>query len=564
MGTWRDSSSDWSDMGRLFVFEGIDGVGKSTLVEILSKRLKAKRIPCAAFAFPGNESGSLGQLVHRLHHDRARYGIKALSSAGLQLLHVAAHVDAIERNILSAYDAGKLVLLDRFWWSTWAYGKASGIPHSQLDSILAPERLAWRGIKPDTVFYLERAKATKNQKLLEAYEVLVSREQGNQLIRRLQNDADLNSVADEILSSIVPGSDGANGNNGGRSGVRTTARRSDLIIRKSAAPSPSKVYDTYWKFAKDRQEIFFEQVSGRFIARTKDPILAHHKFTNAYRASDRVSQFLIRNVIYEGDSHPAEVFFRTIVFKLFNKIETWLLLKNEFGEVRYSDYDFDKYDAVLSRALSSGARIYSAAYIMPTAKAFGADTRKHRTHLRLLAKMMKDSVPTKLADMKTMQSGFELLRSYPMLGDFLAYQFITDLNYSSFLNFSEMEFVVPGPGARDGLRKCFTDFGDLTEVDIIRQVAERQESEFARLGLKFRSLWGRPLQLIDCQNLFCEVDKYARLAHPDVPGISGRTKIKQFYRPHPSPMSYWYPPKWGLNELIHGRPEASPIASSQS
>ena len=41
------------------------------------------------------------------------------------------------------------------------------------------------------------------------------------------------------------------------------------------------------------------------------------------------------------------------------------------------------------------------------------------------------------------------------------------------------------------------------------------------------------MQLIDCQNLFCEVDKYARHAHPEVRGISGRTRIKQSYRPNP-------------------------------
>ena len=38
---------------------------------------------------------------------------------------------------------------------------------------------------------------------------------------------------------------------------------------------------------------------------------------------------------------------------------------------------------------------------------------------------------------------------------FLAYQYLIDLNYAAGLGFSEMDFVVPGPGARDGIRKCF-------------------------------------------------------------------------------------------------------------
>ena len=89
-----------------------------------------------------------------------------------------------------------------------------------------------------------------------------------------------------------------------------------------------------------------------------------------------------------------------------------------------------------------------------------------------------------------MREAFEILRSYPMIGDFLAYQFVTDLNYSEICDFSEMEFVIPGPGARDGIHKCFSDLGGLSEPDIIRLVTDRQEYEFERLGLVFRSLWG--------------------------------------------------------------------------
>jgi len=81
-------------------------------------------------------------------------------------------------------------------------------------------------------------------------------------------------------------------------------------------------------------------------------------------------------------------------------------------------------------------------------------------------------------------------------------------------------------------------------------MADRQQSEFDRLELSFHTLWGRPLQLIDCQNLFCEVDKYARINHPEIAGITGRTRIKQKYRVNPKPIPLWYPPKWGLNERI--------------
>lgn len=320
-----------------------------------------------------------------------------------------------------------------------------------------------------------------------------------------------------------------------------------MVFSKLAPARPSKVYDTYWRFAVERQAIFFRRIEQPRGLWTEDPVLAKHKFTNAYRASDRVSQFLIRRVIYQGEQDVGEVFFRTVLFKLFNRIETWAELEKHFGTPTWREFNYRRYDDVLSAAMDRDEKIYSAAYIIPMAAGFDGE-RKHQTHLRLLEKMMKEQLPERLADVRSLRAAFERLRTYPMMGDFLAFQFTIDLNYGSVLNFPESDFVVPGPGARDGIRKCFASTGGLSEADLIRVVAERQQAEFERLGLAFRDLWGRPLQLIDCQNLFCEVDKYARIVHPEVKGLSGRSRIKQAFKPRLEPIAYWYPPKWSLNE----------------
>lgn len=313
---------------------------------------------------------------------------------------------------------------------------------------------------------------------------------------------------------------------------------------------PTVVYDTFWRFAAERQEVFFRKLEGGTPPWTGDPIMTRHKFTNAYRAADRVSQYLIRNVIYDGDPSPQEVFFRTILFKLFNKIETWELLRCRLGAISYASYSFAQFDDVLSEAIAFKTRIYSGAYIMPSGSSAFGNREKHRNHLRLLERMMEDEVPHRIAGATDMKQAFEILRSYPTIGDFLGYQFVTDLNYSEICDFSEMEFVAPGPGARDGIHKCFSDLGGLNESDVIRLVTDCQEQEFRRLGLQFRSLWGRPLQLIDCQNLFCEVSKYARVMHPTIRGVNDRSRIKQIYRPSAKPMEYWFPPKWGINPLL--------------
>jgi hypothetical protein len=310
----------------------------------------------------------------------------------------------------------------------------------------------------------------------------------------------------------------------------------------------SKVFWTYWKFAVERQAIFFRRLSNP-TPWTEDPILQMFKFTNAYRASDRVSQFLIREVAYKGDQSADEIFFRVLLFKLFNRVETWQLLKERLGEISYTSFNMAAYDSVLTKALEGGQKVYSAAYIMPSGGRL-SEERKHRFHLKVLLQMMKDAVPGRIAEMKKMSNAFLLLRKYAGIGDFLAYQFVTDLNYSNLCEFDEMEFVVAGPGAKDGLRKCFPDAPMEHSQDLIRGVADSQDEYFSSMNLTFANLWGRKLQLIDCQNLFCEVDKYARYAHPDIVGISGRTRIKQIYRPSPSTLTLFYPPKWGINNII--------------
>ena len=171
--------------------------------------------------------------------------------------------------------------------------------------------------------------------------------------------------------------------------------------------------------------------------------------------------------------------------------------------------------------------------------------------------MMRDRIPARLAQQPDMESVFNLLRTYPCIGPFTGFQYTIDLNYSELIDFSENDFIEAGPGALDGIAKCFTDLGDYNASDIIKYMADIQTDAFELYAPKFQDLGGRPLKLIDCQNLFCEVDKYARIAHPNVTGRSGRTRIKQTYKQSPHVFELpWYPPKWKLNDLISPALEA--------
>jgi hypothetical protein len=332
--------------------------------------------------------------------------------------------------------------------------------------------------------------------------------------------------------------------------MKRESKEQPLIFTKKIEPKMSIAYDTYWRFAAERQNIFFKRFNSENYPWTNDGILSQHKFTNVYRATDRVSQYLIKNVIYKGSQEPEELFFRIILFKIFNRVSTWEFLENTIGGITIKNYSFKKYNQILSEMLDNKISIYSGAYIMASGRSKFGYERKHQNHLKLIELMLKERAWEKIQYSANMSEVYSVFHSYATIGDFLAYQYAIDINYSTLTNFSEMDFVKAGPGAKDGIAKCFSDFGDYSFEDIIKLMADRQDIEFERLCLRFKNLWGRKLQLIDCQNIFCEVDKYSRVAHPELSSYSNRTRIKQkFCKVEKDSIEFYFPPKWNLNYL---------------
>ncbi len=309
----------------------------------------------------------------------------------------------------------------------------------------------------------------------------------------------------------------------------------------------SDVLSSYWYFATERQNVYHARLAGLPGPWTTDPVISRYRFTNAYRAADRVSQDLIR-VAYDGPQEAEDIALRVLLFRFFNKPSTWQSLEKAFGEITTDTFNVESYAGVLDDLLARNLRIYSAAYIVPPPP-FGAD-RKHRNHLLLLEHMMSSGFTAHLASAKNLQEVFELIASYPSLGPFLAYQLTIDLNYTTLIDFEENDFVVPGPGARSGIAKCFPELGSVAPEDVIRWMVDTQEDQFAGLGLVFKDLFGRRLTLIDCQNLFCETDKYARVVHPEVRGTGNRSRIKQQFAPQGDLQRPVFPNKWGLNSEL--------------
>lgn len=116
----------------------------------------------------------------------------------------------------------------------------------------------------------------------------------------------------------------------------------------------SNVLASYWKLAAERQRVYHARLCRRTRPWTDNAIVYQYRFTNAYRAADRISQDLIR-VLYAGSQYPDDLLLlQTLLYWFFNKPETWQAMESALGEVSAADFDPKACGAILDQALAQG------------------------------------------------------------------------------------------------------------------------------------------------------------------------------------------------------------------
>jgi hypothetical protein len=314
-----------------------------------------------------------------------------------------------------------------------------------------------------------------------------------------------------------------------------------------------EAFQYYFYFMEERMKIFWKRYHEESLPWTKDPTFSKHKFTNVYRASDRVSQFLIRQVIYHPEVKSLgeeDILLRVLMFKIFNKIETWQFLKGEIGTLSLSNFNVDTIVRLLSERQQDKA-IFSRAYMMTGSHSnYLAYKSKHEKWLRMVdQEIIRKGILHEIIKAKSLSEIFNLLRNCAFIGDFLAYQYAIDFNYTPVINFSENSFVKAGIGAIRGIKKCFINSGGNSYEDLIRYTQDHlMECQEKYEYTEFINLFGRAPQLIDLQNCFCETDKLLRAKLPELK--IDNVRIKQRFIGNPEKINYFFPPKWDINDKI--------------
>ncbi len=190
---------------KLFVLEGPDGTGKTTLSHKFVEYLNSIGQKCSYYSFPGNCSGTLGKHIYEIHHELSDVGITTINPTSLQLLHVASHIDAIESEILPELRAGNSIVLDRFWWSTIVYGSVYGANAGSLEKLIEIEKMHWADVQPACIFYLKRQNSLKPSsiehwdELLEAYGKLVLQERKSSKVEIITNESSPQDALTQVI-----------------------------------------------------------------------------------------------------------------------------------------------------------------------------------------------------------------------------------------------------------------------------------------------------------------------------------------------------------------------------
>ena len=188
-------------------------------------------------------------------------------------------------------------------------------------------------------------------------------------------------------------------------------------------PTPrQQVYDLYWYFASERQHMFEKRLDGTGGPWTDDLILQKYKFCNVFRAADRVSQYMIRTVCYHDEPcRDEDRLFQIVAFRTFSKIETWQTIREYLGHYpTLNDLASGAFTKALEHTRSKNGTLYTGAFILCASDAYG-QPRKYLNHVELFKHMfLGDRLGRKLLRATSLQEVYELLRGYPLMGNFMS------------------------------------------------------------------------------------------------------------------------------------------------
>lgn len=320
---------------------------------------------------------------------------------------------------------------------------------------------------------------------------------------------------------------------------------------------------------------------------TENEILRQVKFCNVRREHDRQSQHLIRNIVENKNLTLADKMFNCLLFRMFNMwdpIQHVLegpVSINDFRNInldrtreRFADFD-KKGGVTFTNAFNTGGLKQCLAF--PELAVTGKPASPSKMMVKVYRQGMGivDVLPYKVAKQMAEEHpgeysiegwephmgmrvvrflkafvthnphffhallGFnsplsvyeELLNKVEGLGPFLAYQIWVDFTYNPDYPFSENHFTIAGPGCRAGIDLLFLDKDGMTHEECIFWLRDNQDDVYRQYGYDRNAFWSaeepydRCMNVMQLENMFCELSKYTRCVEAVMRGEKPRGKV---------------------------------------
>lgn len=312
----------------------------------------------------------------------------------------------------------------------------------------------------------------------------------------------------------------------------------------------------FFTFARERHRIFEARADGHPRPWTKDPILDRYRFTNVFRELDATTLWFAKNVRDPMRDRP-EVLLATVLFRWFNRISTGeaiftqnmldLGISPSFGTDGISPWEMREIRSVSTDEwldyVRSAIRQYcgagpyvTGAYIIKTPDGYDKLSGvlkcvewfmtqtpivsgplacvPHESDRYGWWQVASDMIRAREYEASlrpTLESTWEWLRKFPFLGDFMAYEIVTDLRHTALLDKAPdiMTWANPGPGAMRGLNRI--NGRDLNKrlpkhVFVCEMRTILEESRYQERWPSVFPAW----EMREVEHTLCEFDKYER------------------------------------------------------
>lgn len=279
---------------------------------------------------------------------------------------------------------------------------------------------------------------------------------------------------------------------------------------------------------------------------TDDLVLRNYKFTNVRREHDRQTRYLIDNIINNDSLSIKDKIYNIFLFRAWNNWDTMNFFGGPWKASDLSLYNFKDYIKKTYPDLSGGFW-YSNAYNQGGTKlglrnAIIGDTSTAEPMIpyrpfHIGPWLYEKNIVNRMINSIDQQECFEIIKEIPGFADFLAYQVFVDCTYIKEFPYSENEFVIAGPGCKNGLDQLFDKPEDMTYEELLFYFRDNIDCIFSAVELSFdvkekyepMKLFDdleesdRCMNIMSLENCMCEFSKYIR-------AVNGNGRPKNVYQ----------------------------------